>query len=89
MPTVHVPLPLRSLTNQQAKVEVAGETVRELVDSLERRYPGIRDRLCSRDGHLRPGFAVAIGSRISSDRGLLEQVPANAEVHFLPAVAGG
>ena len=66
---------------------VKGETVRQLIDELERKFPGIRDRLCV-DGQLKPGIAVAIDSRISSI-GLVETVGADSEVHFVPTVSGG
>lgn len=87
MPKVFLPPPLRRLTDRNAVVDVDGRTVGELVDELERRYPGIRERLCTGD-RLRPGLIVAINSEFS-DRGLLQLVDADSEVHFLPAVGGG
>jgi hypothetical protein len=37
---------------------------------------------------LRPGLSVAVNGTVAT-LGLLQQVPAGAEVHFLPAIGGG
>lgn len=87
MPRVFIPPQLRSLTASESVVSLNGETVRQLVDELEARYPGIRARLCEGD-RLRPELSVAVDSRISP-LGLLTRVSGESEVHFLPAVSGG
>jgi molybdopterin synthase sulfur carrier subunit len=84
---VWIPPLLRDLTAGQETVSVPGATVRQLVDALDRLYPGIRDRLCDANG-LKPGIAVAVGTQMAR-LGLAEAVPDDAEVHFLPAIAGG
>jgi molybdopterin synthase sulfur carrier subunit len=86
-PVVWIPSLLRELTSGQEKVRVPGTTVREVIEALDRLYPGIRERLCSGSG-LRPGIAVAVDSQLAS-RGLLQPVGKDSEVHFLPAVGGG
>ena len=87
MAVVWIPPLLRDLTAGQETVTVCGDTVRQLVDALDRLYPGIRDRLCDDNG-LRPGIAVAVGTGIAH-LGLAEPVLDDAEVNFLPAIAGG
>jgi molybdopterin synthase sulfur carrier subunit len=87
MPQVFIPALMRSLAGGAAQVEVSGATVRQIVNELEARYPGLRDRLCDGD-ELRPGIAVAVDGRVSS-RGLLQKVEPASEVHFLPAIGGG
>src|SRR5689334_22420804 len=87
MPQVFIPPAMRPLVAGQAVVEAAGGTVREVIDDLERRYPGIKDRL-SQDGTLRPGLAVAVGGSTSA-LGLLQRVKPDDEVHFLPMIGGG
>lgn len=59
----------------------------ELVDALEVRFPGIKDRLCS-DGELKPALAVTVDHDVSS-LGLQQKVNVGSEVHFLPAIGGG
>jgi len=87
MPTVWVPALLRHLTNEQESVQVAGTTVREVIDALETKFPGLKARLCQGDT-LRPGMAVVIDTQMAR-AGLSESVSENSEVHFIPAVAGG
>lgn len=87
MPVVWVPSLLRELTGGADKVSVEGRTVGEVIDELERQFPGIRSRLCHGDA-LRPGIAIAVDTQIAR-LGLLETLGANSEVHFLPAVGGG
>lgn len=87
MPTVWIPPQLRTLTEGRETVRVGGTTVQEVIDQLEASHPGIKARLCDDNG-LRPGLAVAIGPNLAR-LGLLESVPAESEVHFLPAISGG
>ncbi len=87
MPTVYVPTLLQSSTGGQSRVEVTGATVRQIVDSLERTFPGIRTKLVDGD-RLRPNLSVAVDGEVSP-LGLLEPVPAGAEVHFVTAIQGG
>ena len=87
MAVVWIPPLLRDLTGGSETVTVAGSTVRQVVDGLDRLYPGIKARLCDADG-LRPGLAVAVDTQVAR-LGLLQPVGEQSEVHFLPAIAGG
>lgn len=87
MPRVFIPPLLRPLAGGAEQTEIEGATVRQLIDGLEERFPGIRERLCQ-DDELKPGLTVAVDGNVSH-RGLLEKVPEDSEVHFLPAVGGG
>jgi sulfur-carrier protein len=87
MPVVWIPSLLRPLTQGQETVRVPGATLREVIDQLDARYPGIRVRLCDGD-ELRPGVAVAIGTQVAR-LGLAEVVDEESEVHFVPAISGG
>ena len=87
MATVWIPSLLRDLTGGQETVAVAGSSVRQIIDALDRSYPGMKDRL--RDAHgLRPGIAVAVDTQVAR-LGLAQPVGEHSEVHFLPAVGGG
>jgi len=87
MPLVFIPSQLRDLTGGQAEVEASGATVRDLVEALEQRFPGIRDRLTN-SGELSPALQVSIDG-VFSRRGLDARVSAASEVHFLPVFGGG
>ena len=87
MPTVWIPALLRSLTQGQETVQVAGKTLAEVIDALDAPFPGIKARLCEA-GELRPGLAAVIDGQVVRDA-LAQPVQANSEVHFIPAIGGG
>ena len=87
MPEVHIPAMLRELTGGRASVEAAGATVREVIDDLERQWPGVRDRLVD-GGKLRANLSVAVDGEISPS-GLREAVEPSSEIHFVAAIKGG
>ena len=87
MPRVYIPALLKSLTSGREIIELPGENVRQLIDELDARFPGIREKLCTDTG-MKPGLNVAVDGNISS-RGLRQKVAANSEVHFLSAIGGG
>mgnify|MGYP001258294316 FL=1 len=87
MARVFIPATMRTLAGGRDSVEANGRNVREVINDLERQFPGMKDRLCEGDS-LRPGLAVAIGGSVSA-LGLLQRVDLDSEVHFLPAIGGG
>lgn len=87
MPTVWIPVLLRPLTNNQETVAVAGSTLRQVIESLEKEFPGITARICDGD-RIRPGLAVVIDTQVHRG-GLDEPVPETSEVHFVPGISGG
>ena len=87
MPLVWIPTQFQRFTGGQSQVRVEGATVREVIDSLEAAFPGIRERLCE-EGRVRPEIAVAVDSEITTE-GLRARVGSESEVTFLPAIAGG
>ncbi len=84
---VFVPVGMRPLTGGRRIVRASGRTIAELIDDLESRYPGFRPSLIEQR-QLKRGLTVAVNSE-EQPLGLLAKVPSGAEVHFLPAMAGG
>ena len=78
---------MRKLTDGEGNVPICGTTVREVIDNLESRYPGMKERLCE-ENRLKPGIAVYINGLLTRGS-LLERVDPDAEIHFLPAIGGG
>jgi molybdopterin synthase sulfur carrier subunit len=87
MPRAFIPPALRPLTDGQAEVVVDGATVRQVIDALDARFPGVKARLCDGD-RLRSGLIVTVGSAVAT-QGLRAGVGPNDEVHFTPALGGG
>jgi molybdopterin synthase sulfur carrier subunit len=89
MPEVWVPTVMQNLTGGQQRIRVAGTTIRQVVNNLERAYPGFKARLCDpEEDELRPGIAVIINDE-TRQSGMMEAVDEDSEVHFLPAIGGG
>lgn len=62
-------------------------TVRDVIDELDRRFPGVRASLCAGD-RLQPGLVVSTDQRVCA-RGLRESIEGVRELHFLPGLGGG
>src|SRR5688500_6158602 len=88
MATVFIPAPFRDLSGGADRVDVGGKTVRQVVNALDERYPGIKARLCGDDGALNPNVQVSVDGYVTRI-GMLEKVGEASEVHFIPAIAGG
>jgi sulfur-carrier protein len=87
---VKIPTPLRKLTQNNAEVVAAGGTIRELVDDLEKQFPGFKERMCDEKGELRRFVNVYVGEEdIRFLEGLDTKIPEGEQVSIIPAVAGG
>ena len=87
---VRIPTPLRKLTKDESEVEASGGSVREILDDLEARYPGLKERLCDEEGELRRFVNVYVGEEdIRFLQGLDTGLSDGQTVSIIPAVAGG
>lgn len=87
MPTIWIPPLLRDLTGGRETVAVSGANVLQVIEALDRLYPGVRDRLCE-EQDLRSGIAVVVDGQVAL-LGLVQPVADGSEVHFIPAIGGG
>ena len=88
--SVRIPTPLRRATNGASQVSVQAQTVRQMIEDLERQYPGMRERLCDDTGEIRRFVNVFVGDEdIRFLKGLDTPLPTDAQVSIIPAVAGG
>lgn len=89
MATVRIPTPLRTLTGGKDEVEASGATIAELVENLESKYPGIRDRLLDEKG-VRRFINIFVGDEdIRFLEGLKTELKGNEQIAIVPAIAGG
>ena len=87
--TVKIPTPLRTLTGGSDEVKTTGATVAEVIEDLERRYPGVRDRLLDEKG-VRRFINIYVGEEdVRFLDGLRTPVPAGESISIVPAIAGG
>ncbi len=92
MVTVGLPSYLQQFADGKDRVELdAGEeTVAVVLKVLGERYPGVRGRVVTEEGEIRPHINVFIGERnCRFEKGLETEVPDGAEVMILTAVSGG
>ncbi len=88
--TVRLPGVLRDAVGGSTKLTADGRTIREVIDDVERRFPGFRERIVDERGELRTYVSVFIGDRDARELGgAAASVPANADVMIIPAMAGG
>ena len=88
--SVRIPSPLQKITGGEAEVKADGSTLSELLEDLERAYPGIRARICDEGGKVRRFINVYVNEE--DVRFLqLEETPLKDgdEVSIIPAIAGG
>ena len=72
------------------ELEIAGATVREIVDGMEAVAPGFAFYVCDERGRLRQHVNAFVGTARVSDRTTLtDPVPSGGTVHFIQALSGG
>lgn len=87
---VHIPTPLRAITNGRGELRVDAVNVEEALDQLEHQFAGIKSRLCEDDGTVRRFLNVYVNDEdIRFMQGLRTALKAGDEVSIVPAMAGG
>jgi molybdopterin converting factor small subunit len=83
---IHIPTPLRSYTRQSI-VQANGATLAELLNDLERQFPGIRFRMINEQDEIREHIKIFVNQRIVQD--LREQLKPDDQVRLIMAISGG
>jgi molybdopterin synthase sulfur carrier subunit len=86
---VRIPTPLRTLTAGKDEVDAKGTNVREIIEDLERKYPGIKDRLCDDKGVRRFVNIYQNEEDIRFLDNLDTAVKEGDAISIVPAIAGG
>lgn len=87
-----IPGPLRHLAGDRAEVSVEGPagSIGEALALLWESCPGVRDRVITELGEVRPHVNIFVdGLNIRDAGGLSAPVRDGAEIYILPAVSGG
>jgi len=87
---VRIPTPLQNMTQNKAEVESSGTNIKEVIDDLERNFPGIKERICDEKGKIRRFINVYVNEEdvrfLKQDQTSLKD---GDEVSIIPAIAGG
>jgi MoaD family protein len=87
---VKVPTILRGLVDGAAEVQGEGATLRDVLQDLERRHPGITKRILTDEGRLHRFVNLYLNEEDVRYLGSLDtEVNEGDTVSILPAVAGG
>ena len=88
--SVRIPTPLRKLTQNQELVDGQGDTIRDILDNLEKNYPGLKERVCDEQGRVRRFVNIFVNDEdIRFLQDTATAVKAGDEVSIVPAIAGG
>ena len=87
---VRVPTPLQKLTGNKAEVGVDAKNIGELIENLEKDFPGIKERICDDQGKVRRFINIYVNEEdvrfLKKDATPLKD---GDEVSIVPAIAGG
>jgi len=81
---------MRKLTQDKELVEAAGANIGELIEDLEKSFPGIKERLCDQNGNVRRFVNIFLNDediRFLEDKATA--VKTGDEISIVPAIAGG
>lgn len=78
---------LHDYTGGRAEVEANGATLGEVMDDLERRFPGLAFRVVDEQGRVRRHMKVFVGQKTASDRDT--PVEPDTDLYVVGALSGG
>jgi len=90
MPSVRIHTPLRKLTNEIEVVQTAGSNVGEVLEHLDKAFPGLKERICDDAGNVRRFVNIFVNDediRFMDDKST--PVKETDEISIVPAIAGG
>jgi molybdopterin synthase sulfur carrier subunit len=87
---VRIPTPLRKFTGGAEAVSASGATIAAIVQDVESRHPGLKERICDDAGKIRRFVNVYVnGDDIRFLNSLDTPVKDGDEISIVPAIAGG
>jgi molybdopterin synthase sulfur carrier subunit len=90
MPSVRIPTPLRRLTGEKDEVKVNAKNIENLIQELDKQFPGIKERLCDETGNVRRFINLYVNNEdIRFLKGIETEINDTDVVSIVPAIAGG
>jgi len=87
---VRIPTPLQKITGGAGEIEGEGSSVKDVIDNLESKYGGFRERLYDEEGKLRRFINIYVNEEdIRFLDGENTTLNDGDDVSVIPAIAGG
>jgi molybdopterin synthase sulfur carrier subunit len=87
---VRIPAPLQKLTDNQGEVQCEAQSINEMLSELEKKHPGIKERICDAEGKLRRFVNVYVNEEdIRFLQGQDTALKNGDDISIIPAIAGG
>jgi sulfur-carrier protein len=87
---VRVPTPLRRFTAGNGEVNASGTSIKDVINDLESRHPGMRERLLDDKGEIRRFVNIYLnGDDVRFLDQLNSAVKDGDDISIVPAIAGG
>lgn len=88
--TVRIPTALRRITQGQGEVTVEASNIGELIEALDREFPGMKERLVDENGEIRKFVNFFVNDEdIRFLQGKDTPIKDGDTVAIIPAIAGG
>jgi len=84
---VTIPTPLRSYTNHKSVVSAEGATLREILDDLDRSFPGIRFRIIDEQDRVRKHMRFFVNGQVAT--ALDAALAPDDQLQIFQALSGG
>ncbi len=90
MPEVSFTSNLKRFFPDLEKTHVKGETVMDILEAVNARYPGIKDYIVDEHGQLRKHVNIFLDNELISDKiKLSDTVNPKTSAYFMQALSGG
>ena len=90
MATIVIPTPLRKFTDNKAKIDTSGDSVKDAIHQLGTLHPDLKQHLFKDDGQLQTFLKIYVGDRdIKALQNGDTPVKNDDVISIIPAIAGG
>ena len=87
---VRIPTPLQKLTANQSEVQCEASSIDAMLAELEKKHPGIKERICDSEGKLRRFVNIYVNEEdIRFLQGQDTPLKSGDDISIIPAIAGG
>lgn len=87
--TLRLPSTLSAYSGGKSQIQIHANTVEQLLAVLEQLHPLVWERLCTKEGHVRPHVKIFVNNEmITGPNGLKTVLKPGQEVIVLPVTSG-